>query len=64
MYISPIFGKGAGKRCNHIMAPPVKLIQFCLVRNMPRAALAVGFLDSFSMKGNPNGISQQSPPSA
>lgn len=64
MYYAPIFGKGTGKRCNHITAPPTRPTQFCLVRVTARAGLAIGFLDLFSMKGNPNGISQQSPPSA
>ena len=64
MYIAPIFGKSTGKRCNHITAPPVKPIQFCLVRITARAGLAIGFLDLFSMKGNPHGISKQPAPSA
>ena len=26
MYITPIFGKGTGKRCNHIAAPPKQFL--------------------------------------
>lgn len=44
-------------------APPLEPIVFCLVRVTARIGLAIGFLDFLSMKGNPNGISQQSPPS-
>ena len=64
MYMVPIFGKAAGKRCNHITAPPMKPIAFCLVRITASVGLAIGFLDLFSMKGNPHGIYKQSPPSA
>ena len=56
MYMVPIFGKAAGKRCNHITAPPLSPLQFCLVRITALTGLAIGFLDLFSMKGNPNGI--------
>ena len=62
MYITPIFGKGAGKRCNHITAPPMKPIEFCLVRLTSYIGLAIGFLDSFSLKGDPSGIPKQSAP--
>lgn len=44
--------------------PPTEPIQFCLVRVTARAGLAIGFLDLFSMKGNPHGISKQPAPSA
>ena len=59
MYIAPIFGKSVRKRCNHITAPPLKPIQFCLVLISAPVSRAVGFYNLFRMKGNLHGISQQ-----
>lgn len=41
--------------------PPLKPIQFCLVRISARTGRAIGFNNMFSMKGNPHGIPKQSP---
>jgi len=42
--------------------PPTKPIKFCLVRVASQIGLAIGFLDSFSLKGDPSGIPKQSAP--
>ena len=42
--------------------PPLKPLAFCLVRITASVGLAIGFLDLFSMKGNPYGIYKQSAP--
>jgi len=53
------FGQPVSSWVSPPCGPPLKPIVFCLVRVTARAGLSIGFLDSFSLKGDPSGISKQ-----
>ena len=52
MYYAPIFGKGTGKRCNQITAPPLLRIGLCLQRIEAAAGLAIGFIERIQVRGS------------